>query len=82
MTAPVGALAGFWTRLSPRERNLLALLVMVFFIMAIGEARPFYISRRPPRSPVFTRIRRFETSRTIRYAGKDRYKPLKGIGCA
>ncbi|MCA9660285.1 MAG: hypothetical protein KC486_18225 [Myxococcales bacterium] len=36
MTAPVGALAGFWTRLSPRERNLLALLVMVFFAMAIG----------------------------------------------
>ena len=34
MTAPVGALAGFWTRLSPRERNLLALLVMVFFAMA------------------------------------------------
>ncbi len=36
MTAPVGALAGFWSRLSPRERNLLAILLLVFFCMAIG----------------------------------------------
>ncbi|MCB9567204.1 MAG: hypothetical protein H6710_08355 [Myxococcales bacterium] len=36
MTAPVGAFAGFWSRLSPRERNLLTLLVVVFFVMGIG----------------------------------------------
>jgi len=36
MTAPVSAFAGFWSRLSPRERNLMALLVLVFFFMAIG----------------------------------------------
>ena len=36
MTAPVSAFAGFWSRLSPRERNLMALLVLVFFFMAVG----------------------------------------------
>ena len=35
MTAPVGALAGFWSRLNPRERSLLALLVVVFFAMGM-----------------------------------------------
>ena len=35
MTAPVGAFAGFWSRLNPRERNLLALLVVVFFVMGL-----------------------------------------------
>jgi hypothetical protein len=36
MTAPVGAFAGFWSRLNPRERNLLAILVVVAFVMSIG----------------------------------------------
>ncbi|HFE45582.1 MAG TPA: hypothetical protein ENJ18_08810 [Nannocystis exedens] len=36
MTTPVGALAGFWSRLSARERNLLAILLLVFLAMAIG----------------------------------------------
>lgn len=36
MTAPVGAFAGFWSRLNPRERNLLAILVVVAFVMSIA----------------------------------------------
>jgi len=35
MTAPVGALAGFWSRLNPRERSLLTLLLVVFFVMGL-----------------------------------------------
>lgn len=36
MSAPVGAFAGFWSRLSPRERNLITVLVVVFFVVGLG----------------------------------------------
>ncbi|MEZ4450201.1 MAG: hypothetical protein R3B09_12060 [Nannocystaceae bacterium] len=36
MSAPVGAFAGFWSRLSPRERNLITALVVVFFVVGVG----------------------------------------------
>lgn len=36
MSAPVGAFAGFWSRLSPRERNLITALVVVFFVVGLG----------------------------------------------
>lgn len=43
MSAPVGAFAGFWSRLSPRERNLITVLVVVFFVVGVGV---LFIMRR------------------------------------
>ena len=69
--------------MATEARRTGSLVDNLFFFMAFGEARPFY---RPERHRCLVvpcdRPNPFETTRTIRYAGNDRYKLLEGIGCA